>query len=246
MRPDELHVQRHMNQAWNAVRAALPKMLPASDARPVDGSDIFKCVSGLNDEVKFEVKPIVFKMPERATNRNADLYIAITGWLSFEGPNYREHLQTKGFGTAIGYFRVKNGNLEHVYGAHYDIDESVPGHPVFHSQIGSQMDLLDHVTEKFRKEAGSKEDKVQYLLRNVRTPSAQMDVFSVIAQICADHLLHKKSGPEVIQAFTKMRRECDFFVGAAHRMAFLNANIAPRCYRSTHWYANPKALAGKT
>jgi hypothetical protein len=242
MTPDELHVQRQMNQAWNAVRAALPKMLPASDARPIAGSDIFKCVEGLADQVKFEVKPIVFKVPERATNRDANLFVAIKGWLSFEGPDYRQRLQTKAFSTEIGYFRLKDGKTEHVYGAHYDIDEGAPGHPVFHSQVSPQMDLLEHVKEQFRKESESKEDRVRFLLRNVRTPSAQMDIFSVIAQVCADHLMHEKSGLEVRQAFAKMRSECDFFIGAAYRMAFLNANTAPTCYRSTHWYAgdNPQ------
>jgi hypothetical protein len=84
--------------------------------------------------------------------------------------------------------------------------------------------------------AEANEDHVQPLLRNVRTPSAQMDIFSVIAQICADHLIHEKSGIEVRQAFAKMRSECNFFIGAAHRMTYLNADVAPICYRSTHWY----------
>jgi hypothetical protein len=127
--------------------------------------------------------------------------------------------------------------LEHIYGAHYDIDEKTPGHPVFHSQISPKMELLEHVKEQFRKESDSKEDRVKFLLRNVRTPSAQMDVFSVIAQVCADHLMHAKSSIEVRKAFTKMRTECDFFVGAAYRMEFLNADIPRTCYRSTHWYA---------
>lgn len=237
MTPSELHVQRQMNQAWDAVRAALGKMLPASDARPIAGLEIFKCVEGLGNQVKFEVKPVVFKVPERATARDANLYIAIKGWLSFAGPDYRQQLQTKAFSTEIGYFRLKDGKIEHVYGAHYDIDETTPGHPVFHSQISTKMDLLAHVKEQFGKDSESNEDRVQFVLRNVRTPSAQMDVFSVIAQVCADHLIHEKSGLEVRQAFAKMRSQCDFFVGAAYRMDYLNANIAPTCYRSTHWYA---------
>ncbi|WP_456827955.1 hypothetical protein [Bradyrhizobium sp. USDA 4518] len=231
-----------MNQAWNAIRAALRKMLPACDARPIAGSDIFKCVEGAENQVKFEIKPVVFKVPERATSRDANLFVAISGWLSFEGPNYRERLKTKAFNTEIGYFRLKDAKLEHVYGAHYDIDETQPGHPVFHAQVSPQMGMLEHVKEQFRKDSEVKEDRVQFLLRNVRTPSAQMDVFSVIAQICADHLMHRDSGVEVRQAFAKMRSECDFFIGAAYRMAYLNANVAPTCYRSTHWYAGDNPI----
>ena len=131
-----------------------------------------------------------------------------------------------------------------MYGAHYDIDESKPGHPVFHSQISPQMSLMDDIKELFRKEWGG-EDRVRQVLSNVRTPSAQMDVFSVIAQIFADHLMHGGSAQEVQDAFTKMRKACDFFKGAAHRMNYLNSAIAPHCYRSTHWYAGPPPATAK-
>jgi len=236
MKPIEIHVQKQMVSAWNAIKLAQGKMLPASDVRPAAGEEIFKCVPCPSAQVKFEIGPIVFRMPERANHRETNLYIAIKGWISFDGENLRKNLHTKGFATTIGYFRLKGGNIEHVYGAHYDLDESTEGHPVFHSQISPQMDLISQVREKFKKQDETAEDKVQYLLRNVRTPSAQMDVFSVIAQICADHLVYEKSDPEVISAFEKMRNACNFFTGAAHRMTFLNADPASHCYRSTHWY----------
>ena len=81
------------------------------------------------------------------------------------------------------------------------------------------------------------------ILRNVRTPSAQMDIFAVITQVCADHLIGASSSPDVRSAFGILRNASDFFVGAAHRLAYLNTEPAIGCYRSKYWYDAPIANA---
>ncbi len=200
-------------------------MYPSSVVRPTSGNEIFVVAKdSTSDEVKFNINPIVFQMPERATRAETNLYIDLQGWLSFEALDENKP-RTKSFGTEIGYFRSKRDAIEHVYGAHYDLDENKPGHPVFHAQIGPQMDLLASVKGHFRKDWTTTDDRVTAILPNVRTPSAQMDIFSVITQICADHLMHEKSGPEILAAFSKMRTECDFFTGAAYRMKYLKRLI---------------------
>lgn len=81
------------------------------------------------------------------------------------------------------------------------------------------------------------------ILRNVRTPSAQMDFFAVMTQICADHLIAATSSSDVRSAFGTLRDASDFFVGAAHRLAYLNTAPAIGCYRSKYWYEAPTANA---
>ena len=240
MANDALTVQKHLMTAWNAVKVGMRAMYPGSVIRPIDGLEIFQVdPRAVDQEVMVTVKPIVFKVTERAKTPNTNLFVAVEGWLSFELPiDKNSKLRTKSFSTNVGYFRYKHPTLEHVYGAHYDIDERGLGHPVFHAQIGTQMDLLAHVNEHYRPQRTA-EDRVTKILRNVRTPSAQMDIFSVVAQICADHLIHEDSGQEVRDAFSTMRASCDFFIGAAHRMEYLKNEPAPSCYRSTHWYAGP-------
>lgn len=235
---DAAVVQQRVHAAWDAMRSGLQKIFPASDVRPTQPLEVFALVAGVGeDEVKFNVRPVVFKVPERATRQDSNLYVALKGWLSFEGPDFRTTpLRTKSFGTQVGYFRSKQGALEHVYGAHYDLDEATAGHPVFHAQVSPQMDMLADVNERFRKTFAEPLDSVRPLLANVRTPCAQMDVFSVVLQICADHLIHAGSPPQVQETFAKMRTACNFFIGAAHRMAYLNVPPASTCYRSTHWY----------
>lgn len=239
----ERDVQRvllRVRTAWEQAVHSMQQMYQASVVKPANPYEIFSADSGAgNDEVKLLVGPIVFNVPERPNRAKADLYIVVEGWLTFEGPDFKAApLRTKNFGTQVGYFRSKAGALEHVYGAHYDMDEVRPGHPVFHAQIGPQLAFGGNVQDQFSVEGEIVAD-MGNILKTVRTPSAQMDIFAVMIQICADHLIWKDSSVEVMGAFTGLRASCDFLVGAAHRLAYLNAVPAAHCYRSTHWYGAP-------
>ena len=231
---DAQRVLASVRTAWERAVHNMQQMYQASVVKPGNLYEIFRVDSGAADD---EVKLLVG--PERPNSARADLYIAVQGWLTFEGPDFKATpLRTKNFGTKVGYFRSKAGALKHVYGAHYDMDEVRPGHPVFHAQIGPQLDFGGSVQHQFSVK-GEVEADMGNILRTVRTPSAQMDVFAVMTQICADHLIWKGSSAEVMNAFTGLRSSCDFLVGAAHRLGFLNAMPAANCYRSTHWYKAP-------
>jgi hypothetical protein len=225
-----------LQNAWQGVLAAMRQMHPSSQIRPPNATDIFSPDS-YAVESKVGVGPIVLNVPERANYREANLYIVISGWISFGDPLDGDQKRTTlHFGTRVGYFRLKDGQLVHVYGVHYDMDEELAGHPVFHAQMCSQADFGSAITDKFKIPFDAGNDRAIGLLRNVRTPTAQMDLFSVITQIAADHLMSDGSAPEVHAGFRALRESCDFFIGAAGRIARLNSLPATRCYRSTHWY----------
>jgi hypothetical protein len=116
------------------------------------------------------------------------------------------------------------------------MDKTQYGHPVFHAQVCSQEALKTVICDQFHEPFHAGTDCTKGLLRNVRTPTAQMDAFSVITQISADHLLTDASNNEVRNAFARLRGACDFFAGAAERLPYLSSDTAARCYRSTHWY----------
>lgn len=242
MNRDAQRVLQRVVTAWDNAIHGLKQMSQASIVKPTTSYEIFKLDADTPDDViKFNVGPVVFLVPERPNRRGPDLYIVVKGWLSFQGPDFRtEPLKTKDFGTEVAYFRSKQGALEHVYGAHYDMDEVRPGHPVFHAQFASQLAFGERIHHEFRVD-DNLVDSIAPTLGTVRVPSAQMDIFSVITQICADHLLGQGAGPDVQAAFSKMRSACDFFIGAAHRLTFLNGLPATTCYRSTHWYESPLA-----
>ena len=238
------NVRRRASDAWQATVHGLQQMSQASSVRPQSGFEVFTLdVSVPDDQVKLDFGPIVFNVPERPNKGSANLYVVAKGWLTLEGPNFKElPLRTKNFGTEVGYFRQKGQSLEHVYGAHFDMDESRPGHPIFHVQFGSQHESVAAVREFFKCN-GEVVDRVGGVLGNVRTPTAQMDIFAVVAQVCADHLIWQDSGKDVKDAFAKLRKSSNFFVGAAHRLSFLNQAVASGCYRSFHWYEAPAANA---
>lgn len=225
--------------AWQGILGALRKFHSEVQVRPGDAGAVFH-IDRSGAFPRFEVRPVTFCVPERAGSGSPDLYIAVEGWIAFDEPlKVDPRPTTRGYGTRVGYFRLDGSGLSHVYGTHYDMDDSVPGHPLFHAQLGSQLELGCAVRQHYRI-AGGLVDKTVDLLRNVRTPTAQMDVFSVITQIGADHLLSERSDDERLQAFLRLRQACDFFMGAAGRVARLNQQPAPSCYRSTHWYARTR------
>jgi hypothetical protein len=237
MNLSQFFVQKKLNAAWSAVLTNITRMRPASNVYPRKGEDIFKFDSIPGEHCyKFNVSPIVFVFPERADNLSHKLYIAMDGWLEIYVPD-KDHLYTKNFGTQIGYFRDGAKGLEHIYGAHYDIHEAL-AHPVFHVHIKPQMGLLDAINTHLHKgwQQDTTEDKVLPILSGVRTPTAQMDIFSVVTQICADHLVYKGSNREVQTAFKKICDATFFFTGAAYRMPYLCSDAAKQCYRAPHWY----------
>jgi hypothetical protein len=236
-----------MNQfqtAWTGVQSSIRKMYSASVIRPQGAVDIFKPADSDGGLLRIDIGPLVFHVPEKASHPSADLFVVVSGWIRFMNSSVdNKRPDTHSFGTNIGYFRLKEGGLEHVYGAHYDMDEELPGHPVFHSQMTSQANMGATIDSLFHANYGSPLDHASGLLKNVRVPTAQMDVFAVITQIGADHLVSEKSNKEVHDAFRELRQSCDFFNGAAHRLAYLNGPSASQCYRSTHWYERSQLVS---
>lgn len=237
MNREAIRVQNKLAAVWQDFKGNMKRMRHESDVRPGSSEDIFKFREvACSDEIKVEVDPVVFKFPERAEKAICSLYIVVKGWITFKSPIETDaKWRARSFGTSVGYFRIKPNHLLHIYGVHYDCDENSFGHPVFHAQFKSQLDLLEEIRERFR-ERSSACDKVKNILRNVRTPSAEMDIFSVFIQICGDHLIYEGSSTDEKAAFSQMLKSCGFFTGAAERISHLHQPSRPYCYRSGRWY----------
>lgn len=232
-------VLNELQTAWRGVQVAIVRMGHGSDIRPKDVATIFN-LELVEAGVKVTAGPIAFRVPEKPSSSSSHLYAVVSGWivLATKAPQQAKR-DTVRFGTQVGYFRENANVLTHVYGTHYDMDEELPGHPVFHAQMCSQVEFAEVISDLFRTTYTCVVDHSQGLLGNVRTPTAQMDVFSVITQIGADHFVSETSAPEVRSAFADLRLACDFFYGAASRLTYLNQPPATHCYRSTHWYERP-------
>ena len=239
MNGEELRLQRRLQKAWDAARSSARRIHQGFDVKPARSEQVFQTTPGTRpNSIDVTIKPVVFSVPERGDG-NKQIYIAMDGRISFSfdrGEASSPNPLTQDFGTRVGYFRVKGDELVHVYGAHYDVDEQSPGHPIFHHQMSNMADMRKVVTDAFGLRVPNFKDLVQPILRNVRTPTAQMDGFSVLAQICADHLVHRGSTEDELSSFRALLRHCNAYRGIGHRVPFLNSGDAPVCFRSLHWY----------
>ena len=229
-------IQRRLVKNWESTKSSLQKLKSFASVRPEDGWSIFNRLNVYNDHVEFDVEPIVFNLPERHHHTTANLYVVIRGRLciaredSDEGP-----LVTRSFASEVGYFLRRMDRIRHLYGAHYDFVLADPGHPVFHAQLKSYCQLFEFVRDKFNID-GEPEDFMRGILSRVRVPCAQMDIFSLFLQLCADHLMGTRVGPEETRAFNELLKNNGFLRGAGSQSSRLASEAAVSCYRALHWY----------
>lgn len=223
---------------WDDFRLQLERLRSAAQVRPRDAQQVFQMTTSANyGAASFTLSPIVFNVPERADDLNMDLFVVVEGRLSFNRKEYidRKVLATHDFATKVAYFRRTPTTLQHVYGSHYDFSRNELGHPVFHGQMRSYLELAEAVKRQYNVDRQVM-DCVGGLLRTVRTPTAQMDVFSFFIQLCADHLLYSKSSGDEKAAFNSLLQKSEFSQGAAFQLPRLQTADAYTCYRSRHWY----------
>ena len=235
MNKNAWRVQQQVQTAWTNAIHHLTQISQWASVRPRTPNQIFILDRNAPDDtIKFLITPTVFLVSERSGHPGTNLFVVVDGWLSFKPPCTKQILRTCDFGTRVAYFREKHNSLDHIFGAHYDMDEKDYRHPVFHAQISSQMEYASHIKVQFSQE---KEicDCVNKLFRTVRIPTAQMDIFSVLVQICADHLIGPQPAAAVTTAFD-LKNAVGFFIGAAHDLSYLNSQPASSCYRGHHWY----------
>jgi len=238
-------VRNRLDTVWTTALGNMSKINNNMDVQPRPLDKAFTLSEETSSTVEVRANDIVFKVPEDAKSKKT-LYICLSGAILIEAPGgfgKSSDFRTTRFQTRVAYFRAKEA-LQHVYGVHYDMDEERVAHPVFHGQMRPFLDKSECVCRNYKLDLVA-ENHMKGVLQNVRIPSAQMDFFSVVTQICADHMLDKTSDDNSRKAFQSVRKACDFFSGAAHRLEYLNSEPAISCYRSTHWYASPSATAMK-
>ena len=237
MHKDAWRVEQQVRTAWTGAIQYFRQISQSADVLPRTAGEIFALdQTAPANVIKFLIAPTVFHISERASRAGPNLFVVVSGWLSFEGPDFRQHpLRTSDFGTQVAYFRTSSNSLDHIFGAHYDMDESDYRHPVFHAQLHSYAQSADHVRNLFSRNQRTS-DHMRNVFRTARIPTAQMDIFSVLVQISADHLIGQRPAPATTTAFGKLKDTVGFMIGAGHKASYLNSPPASTCYRAIHWY----------
>lgn len=234
MKPLERRAQKLLIEQWDRLKSYLYQ-LRVTAVRPDDGFSIFELISHPKEAgvVAFTVKPVTFQVPERAGG-GPELFIVAQGRIYLDEPTLQAGaLKTVRFGSEVAYFRKGKGNLDHIYGAHYDFSLNEVGHPIFHAQMRSYNERATLIASQFEINDPSI-DHLENVLRTVRLPTAQMDFFALVMQICADHLMSKDSGKEDKEAFAGLKLVSKNVQGSGHR--FNSLVDVPPCMRSYHWY----------
>jgi hypothetical protein len=233
-------VRDRIQTLWLRTVDLLPKMRSVAVIRPDDLDSVFRfSATAEHGIVRVDAERFVLKVPQDAdTRRRNPIFVAIDGWITFDTKESAgaEPLKTVDFGTHAAYFLHRSSSLEHVYGAHYDLSEDI-GHPTFHAQFKSFHPYWQSVNERFSLQSGPGDDRVDKVLGSVRLPSAQMDIFSLVLQVCADHLISDASGAEAFATLSRTNAQC--VQGAAYRIPRLSTEFARVCFRAHHWYSKP-------
>lgn len=234
-------VLNEVRSKWTSVLGKLRQLDPTVQVKPKNATDIFKIDEGIVESVRINVSPVIFQVPQKAgTSREATTYVVVRGTIDFGQESRDGRLSTTHFATNVGYFREEEGGLKHVYGAHYDLDDSLIAHPVFHSQLSTHAHFIDLIKAEYRAKADS--DLTDDLMKNIpgtfRVPTAQMDFFSVVLQICSDHLVNEKSTKKDKSHYKQVVKICEFFVGCGSDHLGLSTARELLCTRSPHWYTH--------
>lgn len=223
-----------------AIRDAVPRLNNSAQVIPSDFQGIFVETHNNAQMVEYEIRPIMLILPERVDDAKAELHIVMRGRLAIDKDHFTQNrqLRTISFGTEVGYFRLKNdGTLQHVFGAHYDLTENETGHPAFHVQLKHKIEFADIVQKEYTGQKLDPKNFMEHLLKTTRLPSAQMDVFSLMLQAVADHLMSPNFSTDADkQVFNGLLGKNKQIQGRGYFIPRLQEQSAVTCYRSVHWY----------
>ncbi len=180
--------------------------------------------------------PISFRIKEKPQSTKAYLYVTVDGSMDLEDASHKS-LRIVRFSTRAGYFLEKDAtHLKHVYGVHYDFDDKLVAHPVFHSQMAPMIEFVQPINDAYHRNFDDVDNCVEPLLANVRIPTAQMDVFAVFLQLLSDHFVNSKSKDNDLGAYKKSVALCGSFNSAFPHVPRLKKAIEQQCFRPQHWY----------
>ena len=233
-------VLRDLRTAWDNSCAYFEEL--GGEVDPKHGASIFvvdQTRPQPSDRYAFLVKPVTFVVCERAKNREHFIYVVAKGRLCIDAENANA-MRTIDFATEVAYFRKKEDGdkdimkLDHIYGAHFDYAPGQNGHPLFHAQMNDLDDFREIVAGKYSLPATKGSNYMTPILRNARLPSAQMDIFSFMFQVAADHLVHEDSTPSELKALGDLASEVRKLKGL---QGLLQGICSNQCTRGVHWYS---------
>lgn len=236
-------LRKHLNLAWSELTSSVTRISAGCDVRPNQAAGVFRIEEADDQSMKVELMPVAFLLKEKAQDDKSDLFVTVKGRLNFT-VGATNPLLACFFSTEVGYFRISAAaRVEHVLGIHYDHDSKLAAHPVFHAQLTSCRDHLTVINQHYQPTFELSKDRMEFVARRVRLPTAHMDPLAVFVQLLADHLMNVNSGPNESAAFERARTALMFFKSDPSRCERLAEALEERCFRGPRWYPVPSPPA---
>jgi len=238
-----------MASAWTELIASVSRMAPGCEVKPAIYDQVFDIEMDDDQSMKVEIKPVAFRLKEKASDSRAELFATVKGKVNFSIAAGMDPPLACYFASEVGYFRLAgtgSNKVDHVLGIHYDYDDRRPAHPVFHAQVTSFHDHLAIINEHYKPALVLRDDlmkSVKGIGKRVRLPTAHMDPLAVFVQLLADHLMNENSGTTETAAFEKARTALMFFCSDPDRSKRLELVQDNSCFRGPRWYPLPAAAA---
>lgn len=232
-------LRKNLTFAWTELTASVNQIAAGCDVRPNQADGMFQVDQGDDNSIKVEFLPVAFLLKEKAQSDKSELFVTVKGRVNFT-LGTTDPMLACFFSTEVGYFRKTSGSkLEHTLGIHYDHDDKITGHPVYHAQLTSCRDHLNIINRHYRPTFELVQDRMEFVARKVRLPTAHMDPLAVFVQLLADHLINMNSGPNETAAFERARNALMFFKGDPARARRLDEVRDEHCFRGPRWYLKP-------
>lgn len=238
----EWKAQQLLVRCWDEVRAVLEAMNVPVPRPSGDGYEIFKVTYGDDapDSLRVEIPSVVLQLPERHSATASNLFVHIRALIELDAAALtNKRLQTSAFSTEVAYFRYSSAELKHVFGAHYDSEFAALAHPVFHGQLKCYNERGALVSDLYSLGCESK-SAIAGVLGNARIPTSQLDFFSVIVQLCADHLIDANADDTRREQFNRLRALRHQLQGCGY--AWPAFQQASSCMQAAHWYDDAPPL----
>lgn len=241
----EAAIRSKLLTEWRFTKTQLRRINGVVVVRPTDDQRIVQVGNRTTETaISIEVGPLVLNVPERGDHHRPRLFVYVKGFLEFSRDAWvqTQSLVTTHTQTEAAYFRADSGgNLVLVYGAHYDYEKRKHGHPVFHLQLRGSLEEYGNLIQSEFSLKGTVEDGIAKMLRNVRAASAQIDAFSCLLQVAADHLLPAAVTPDQREAFNALQGRADLCSpycqrGKPQALPSTEPHSEFRCFRVRHWY----------
>lgn len=241
MDKDTLAIRARLLAEWSRTKLNLQQLNNTFDYRPRSDPEIVRQGDRNSaDSVSLNIGPLAFLVPERDLS-SGRLFIYLEGALEFSREAWTDSGRLVITNTIAegAYFKVGDGKLVLVYGGHYDYAPGQHGHPAFHHQLRDHLFEYGEFIKKHFSLTYPIKDALDGVLRNVRVPTAQMDAFSCMLKIAADHLLPQGPSPRQRDAFNALRGSstlCGGYCNDQPPPSLQPYRLPYTCYRARHWY----------